>query len=99
MKLFLLVITLFYIIILQELGVRIQYFVLVCCEEAGAALYWRILLYAHLVVFQTVGIRKVKIKSLKDSTFVTANIYISSTVTVTVFIRIEAASRIVATLE
>ena len=57
---------------LPVLGVRIQYFVLVCYEEAGAVLYWRIPLYAYRVMFQIVGImpafqtRKVKIKSLKD---------------------------------
>ena len=86
------------LLFLQELAVRIQYFVLVCYEEAGAALYWRIFLYAYLLVLQIVGImlafqtRKVKIKSLKDSTFVTANVYISSIVIV-IFVLVTFALR------
>ena len=77
---------------------RIEYFVLVCYEGAGAALYWRIFLYAYLVMLQIVGImlafqiRKVKIKSLKDSTFVVANVYISSIVIV-IFILVTFALR------
>ena len=78
---------------------RIKYYVLVCYEEAGAALYWRIFLDAYLVVLQIVGImlafqtRKVKIKSLKDSTFVAANVYISSIVRV-IFVLVTFALRL-----
>ena len=78
---------------------RIKYNVLVCYEEAGAALYWRICLDAYLVVLQIVGImlafqtRKVKIKSLKDSTFVAANVYISSIVIV-IFVLVTFALRL-----
>ena len=67
---------------MQVLDVRIEYYVLVCYKEAGAALYWRIFLFAYLAVLQILGImlafqtRKVKVKSLRDSTFVTANVYI-----------------------
>lgn len=77
---------------------RIEYFVLVCYEEAGAALYWRIFSYAYLVMLQIVGImlafqtRKVKVKSLKDSTFVAANVYISSIVIV-IFVLVTFALR------
>ena len=77
---------------------RIEYYVLVCYKEAGAALYWRTFLFAYLAVLQILGImlafqtRKVKVKSLQDSTFVTANVYISSIVIV-VFILITFALR------
>ena len=77
---------------------RIEYYVLVCYKEAGAVLYWRIFLFAYLAVLQILGImlafhtRKVKVKSLRDSTFVTANVYISSIVIV-VFILITFALR------
>ena len=74
---------------------RIEYYVLVCYKEAGAVLYWRIFLFAYLAVLQILGImlaRKVKVKSLRDLTFVTANVYISSIVIV-VFILITFALR------
>lgn len=54
----------------------------------GAALYWRIFVFAYLAVLQILGImlafqtRKVKVKSLKDSPFVVANVYISSIIIV-----------------
>lgn len=77
---------------------RIEYYVLVCYKEAGAALYWRIFVFAYLAVLQILGImlafqtRRVKVKSLRDSTFVTANVYISSTVIV-IFILVTFALR------
>ena len=83
---------------MQVLDVRIEYYVLVCYKEAGAVLYWRIFLFAYLAVLQILGImlafqtRKVKVKSLRDLTFVTANVYISSIVMV-VFILITFALR------
>ena len=77
---------------------RIEYYVLVCYKEAGAALYWRIFVFAYLAVLQILGImlafqtRRVKVKSLRDSTFVTANVYISSIVIV-IFILVTFALR------
>ena len=73
---------------MQNQEVRIEYYVLLCYKEAGAALYWRIFVFAYLTVLQILGImlafqtRRVKVKSLKDSTFVAANVYISSIVIV-----------------
>ena len=69
-----------------------------CYEETGAALYWRIFVFAYLMVLQILGVmlafqtRRVKIKSLKDSTFVAANVYISSIVIV-MFILVTFALR------
>ena len=69
-----------------------------CYEEAGAALYWRIFMFSYLMVLQILGImlafqtRRVKVKSLKDSTFVAANVYISSIVIV-MFILVTFALR------
>ena len=77
---------------------KIEYYVLVCYEDVGGPLYWRIFIFAYFTVFQILGImmafqtRKVKLKGLKDSTFVTANVYISSIVIV-VFILITFALR------
>lgn len=71
---------------LQSEGVKIEYHVLVCYSSAGASLYWRTFEYAYFAVLQILGImlafqtRRVKVKSLKDSTFVAANVYISSIV-------------------
>lgn len=82
----------------QSLGVRIEYYVLVCYEEAGPALYWKMLVFAYLEVLQILGImlafqtRKVEVTSLKDSTFVAVNVYISSIVIV-VFILVTAVLR------
>ena len=79
------------IFIIQNREVRIEYHVLVCYKEVGAALYWKIFVFAYLTVLQIVGImlafqtRRVKIKILKDSTFVAANVYISS-IMIVVFI-------------
>ena len=73
---------------LQDDGVRIKYYVLVCYKDAGPALYWKIFTIAYLVVLQALGImlafqtRKIKVKTLKDSSFVVANVYISSIVIV-----------------
>ena len=67
---------------------RIEYYDLICFKEAGAPLYWRIFTYAYLAVLQILGImlavqtRRVKVKSLRDSAYVTANVYISSIVIV-----------------
>ena len=69
-----------------------------CYKETGAALYWRIFVFAYLMVLQILGVmlafqtRRVKIKSLKDSTFVAANVYISSIVIV-MFILVTFALR------
>ena len=69
-----------------------------CYEEVGAALYWRIFMFSYLMVLQILGImlafqtRRVKVKSLKDSTFVAANVYISSIVIV-MFILVTFALR------
>lgn len=75
-------------IYIQSNGVKIKYSVLVCYRDVGPALYWKIFIFAYLVVLQILGImlafqtRRVKVKSLKDSSFVVANVYISSTVIV-----------------
>ena len=73
---------------IKDQDVRIENYVLLCYNDVGAALYWRIFLFAYLAVLQILGImlafqtRKVKVKSLKDSTFVVANVYISSIIIV-----------------
>ena len=85
-------------IYMQEQDVTIDYYVLVCHKEVSAALYWRIFIFAYLVVFQILGImlafqtRKVRWKGLRDSKFVTANVYISSIVIV-IFILVTFALR------
>ena len=83
---------------LQEQDVLIEYHVLVCYKEAGAALYWNIFVFAYLAILQILGMmlafqtRRVKVKSLRDSTFVAANVYISSIVII-IFILVTFALR------
>lgn len=60
----------------------------VCYEGSSPNFFWRIFIFSYLAVLQIVGIllafqtRKVKIKGLNDSKFVTIIIYISSIVLV-----------------
>ena len=73
---------------LQELGVRIDYFVWQCFggDSASLALTWLAVIYVYLAIWQLVGVvlaiqtRKVNIKVLNDAKFITAAIYISSVV-------------------
>jgi gamma-aminobutyric acid type B receptor len=83
---------------LQDQGVKIEYYVLVCHLQVGAPLYWRIFIFIYFAVLQILGImlafqtRRVKIRGLKDSTFVATNVYVSSIVIV-IFILITFALR------
>ena len=61
---------------------------LVCYEALSPTFYWRSLTFAYLAVLQVIGLllafqtRKVKIKGLRDSKFITAIVYTSSIVVV-----------------
>ena len=73
---------------MQSLGVRKEFFVLVCYETLSPTFFWRTLIFVYLAVLQVIGIllafltRKVKVKGLKDSKFIAAIVYISSIVLV-----------------
>ena len=62
----------------------------VCYEESSPAFYWKIVIFAYLIVLQIVAIllafqtRRVKIPGLNDSKHVAAIIYISSTILVAI---------------
>ena len=65
-------------------GVRERYSVWICQEASTASFYWKIAIFAYLIMFQVIGIllafqtRKVKLRGLRDSKYVAAIIYISS---------------------
>ena len=69
---------------IQSLGVRQVFCVWLCQEVSTPSFFWQIFIFAYLVILQVVGIvlafqtRKVKLRSLKDSKYVAAIIYISS---------------------
>ena len=71
---------------MQDLGVRKEFFVLVCYETLSPTFFWRTLIFGYLAVLQVIGIllafqtRKVKVKGLRDSKFIAAIVYISSIV-------------------
>ena len=82
----------------QDHQVKIKYSVLVCFRDVGEPLYWRIFIFTYFAVLQILGImlafrtRRVKVRGLKDSSFVTANVYILSIIIV-VFILITVSLR------
>ena len=63
----------------------------VCHDTAAPAFYWKIFVFAYLIMLQLVGIllafltRKVKLRGLRDSKYIAAIIYISS-VTIVVMV-------------
>ena len=78
----------FFFVSIQPLGIRQQFFVLVCYEASSPNFFWQIFIFAYLVVLQIIGIilsfqtRKVKIQGLNDSKYIAMIIYISSIVIV-----------------
>ena len=77
-----------YSILLQPLGIRQHFFILVCYKASSPNFFWQIFIFAYLVVLQIVGIilsfqtRKVKVQGLRDSKYIATVIYISSIVIV-----------------
>lgn len=82
----------------QDHEVKIEYSVLVCFRDVGVPLYWRIFIFAYFAVLQILGImlafqtRRAKGRGLKDSSFVTANVFVSSIIIV-IFILITVSLR------
>ena len=76
------------ILLQQSLGIRQQFFILVCYEASSPNFFWRIFIFAYLVVLQIIGIilsfqtRKVKVQGLGDSKYIATIVYISSIVIV-----------------
>ena len=77
---------------MQPLGIRQQFFVLVCHEASSPNSFWQIFIFAYLVVLQIIGIilsfqtRKViqKIQGLNDSKYIATIIYIISSIVIVV---------------
>lgn len=73
---------------MQTLGVREEYWVLVCYEASSPTFFWQIAIFVYLAILQVVGMllafqtRRVRMKGLKDSKYVATIIYISSIVLV-----------------
>ena len=88
----------FFLSMNQDHEVKIEYRVLVCFRDVGVPLYWRIFIFAYFAMLQILGImlafqtRRVKVRGLKDSSFVTANVYVSSIIIV-IFILITVSLR------
>lgn len=74
------------IFIFQALGVRKMNFIWVCYQPGSSAFYCDLFIFLYLGILQIVGLifafqtRKVKIPILNDSKYVTALVYISSVV-------------------
>ena len=78
----------FFVFYMQPLGIREQFFILVCYEASSPNFFWQIFIFAYLVVLQIIGIilsfqtRKVKLQGLNDSKYIATIVYISSIVIV-----------------
>ena len=78
----------YFVFYMQPLGIREQFFVLVCYEASSPNFFWQIFVFAYLVVLQIIGIilsfqtRKVKLQGLNDSKYIATIVYISSIVIV-----------------
>ena len=72
----------------EDLGIRQEFYVLVCYASLSPSFFWRIFIFAYLAILQLLGIvlsfqtRRVKYTGLRDSKFIAVIIYISSIVVV-----------------
>lgn len=63
---------------------REKYCVWICQDVSTPSFYWKIVIFAYLVMFQVIGImlafqtRKVQLRGLRDSKEIAAIIYLSS---------------------